>query len=314
MGPLLPARAIARSTSTSAGCARSSAVRSRDAGSSTPTPASATASRRRREPQGAAWSAFTSFLQARHTPVTRCGRAAERLPGVNGSRAQTARYPPRQTTKENDLMSRKLLPALAASAVLALGVAACGGSDDSADASGDGASGTIAGAGSSAQQAAQEAWIAQFENDNSGATISYDAIGSGGGRDQFIAGGKTAYAGSDAAFDEEELPRLSSAARARAASWSRSRPTSRRWRSSTTCRGSTTSSWPPRRPRRSSRARSPSGTIPRSRRTTQASICLTRTSRLSTAPTSPERRSTSRTICMRPRRASGPLTPTAIGR
>ena len=58
-------------------------------------------------------------------------------------------------------MSRKLWPALAAAAVLTVGVAARGGSDDSADASGDGALGTIAGAGSSAQQAAQEAWTAK---------------------------------------------------------------------------------------------------------------------------------------------------------
>jgi phosphate transport system substrate-binding protein len=104
-------------------------------------------------------------------------------------------------------MSRKLLPALAASAVLAVGVAACGSSDDSADASGDGVSGTIAGAGSSAQQAAQEAWKANFESANSGATVSYDPIGSGGGRDQFIAGGATAFAGSDSPFDSDELPK-----------------------------------------------------------------------------------------------------------
>ena len=36
-----------------------------------------------------------------------------------------------------------------------------------------------------------------------GATISYDPVGSGGGREQFIAGG-VAYAGSDAALSEEE--------------------------------------------------------------------------------------------------------------
>ena len=64
-------------------------------------------------------------------------------------------------------------------------------------------SGEIAGAGSTAQEAAQEAWIAEFENANSGATISYDAVGSGGGREQFIAGG-VAYAGSDAALSTEE--------------------------------------------------------------------------------------------------------------
>src|SRR5689334_8807037 len=105
-------------------------------------------------------------------------------------------------------MSRKLWPALAATAVLTVGVAACGGSsDDNASASGDGASGTIAGAGSSAQQAAQEAWKANFESANSGATVSYDPIGSGGGRDQFIAGGATDFAGSDSPFDSDELPK-----------------------------------------------------------------------------------------------------------
>jgi phosphate transport system substrate-binding protein len=101
-------------------------------------------------------------------------------------------------------MSRKLLPALVASAVLAGGVAACGGGDDNG---GSGVSGTIAGAGSSAQEAAQEAWKANFESQNSGATVTYDPIGSGGGRDQFIAGGATAFAGSDSPFDDTELPK-----------------------------------------------------------------------------------------------------------
>ena len=100
-------------------------------------------------------------------------------------------------------MSRKLWPALAALALLAVGVAACGSSSNSSS----GLSGTIAGAGSSAQQSAQEAWTAKFEGQNSGATVSYDAIGSGGGRDQFIAGGSTAFAGSDAPFDSTELPK-----------------------------------------------------------------------------------------------------------
>ncbi len=100
-------------------------------------------------------------------------------------------------------MNRKWWLVSAASAVLALTAAACGSSNDSSS----GVSGTLAGAGSSAQQAAQEAWTAKFEGQNSGATISYDAIGSGGGRDQFIAGGKTAFAGSDAPFDSEELPK-----------------------------------------------------------------------------------------------------------
>jgi len=95
------------------------------------------------------------------------------------------------------------LAILASLAVLAVGVSACGSSDDSTSSSSGNLSGQIAGAGSTAQEAAQEAWIAEFENANSGATISYDAVGSGGGREQFIAGG-VAYAGSDAALEEEE--------------------------------------------------------------------------------------------------------------
>jgi phosphate transport system substrate-binding protein len=112
--------------------------------------------------------------------------------------------------------------ALALAGTLAFGAAACGSSDDdssstssggaatSASTSGGSAgggdlSGSIAGAGSSAQAAAQEAWAAGFQQANSGATVSYDPVGSGGGREQFIAGGVD-FAGSDAALDDTELP------------------------------------------------------------------------------------------------------------
>jgi phosphate transport system substrate-binding protein len=99
----------------------------------------------------------------------------------------------------------KWLLVTACAAILALGVAACGSSsnESSGGSSGGEVSGEIAGAGSTAQEAAQKAWIAEFENANSGATISYDPVGSGGGREQFIAGG-VAYAGSDAALSPEE--------------------------------------------------------------------------------------------------------------
>jgi phosphate transport system substrate-binding protein len=95
------------------------------------------------------------------------------------------------------------LAVFASLAVLAIGISACGSSDESASSSSGSLSGQIAGAGATSQEAAQEAWIAELENENSGVTISYDAVGSGGGREQFIAGG-VAYAGSDAALEEEE--------------------------------------------------------------------------------------------------------------
>jgi phosphate transport system substrate-binding protein len=111
-------------------------------------------------------------------------------------------------------MSRtRWLAVVVFAALLALGVAACGSSDDSSSSGGSSSSdegaasaevsGEVAGAGASSQEAAQEAWRAEFENANSGATVSYDPVGSGGGREQFIAGG-VGFAGSDAAITEEE--------------------------------------------------------------------------------------------------------------
>ena len=103
-------------------------------------------------------------------------------------------------------MSRfRWLAVFVAAMALVVGIAACGDSEDSGSGSSGGGnlSGEIAGAGATSQQAAQEAWIANFENENSSATISYDPVGSGGGREQFNAGG-VAYAGSDAAISEEE--------------------------------------------------------------------------------------------------------------
>ena len=99
-------------------------------------------------------------------------------------------------------MNQPVQPVLAAlAAALALGVAACGASNDDATLraarqrrAGDGEtaealSGNLAGAGASSQEAAMQAWIAGFQDANPDATISYDPVGSGGGREQFIAGG-----------------------------------------------------------------------------------------------------------------------------
>lgn len=100
-----------------------------------------------------------------------------------------------------------LIAASAALAVASLAAAGCGDDDSSASGTsggGSGLSGEIAGAGASSQAAAQEAWRAGFQQANSGATVSYDPIGSGGGREQFVAGG-TAFGATDSAFKDEEL-------------------------------------------------------------------------------------------------------------
>jgi phosphate transport system substrate-binding protein len=108
-------------------------------------------------------------------------------------------------------LSRVVLPA---AVVLSLGLTACGASneDDSTGTANAGASssaspelsGTLAGAGASSQAAAQEAWVAGFNSTYPDVTVNYDPVGSGGGREQFIAGG-TDFAGTDSYFADEEL-------------------------------------------------------------------------------------------------------------
>ena len=65
-------------------------------------------------------------------------------------------------------------------------------------------SGTLIGAGASSQAAGMQGWQAGFQGLNSDATIEYDAIGSGGGRELFLSGGSD-FAGSDAALKDEEF-------------------------------------------------------------------------------------------------------------
>lgn len=64
--------------------------------------------------------------------------------------------------------------------------------------------GTISASGASSQQAAQDIWIAGFQNDHPLATVEYDPAGSGAGREMFAAGG-TAFAGSDRPFSVGEI-------------------------------------------------------------------------------------------------------------
>ncbi len=104
---------------------------------------------------------------------------------------------------------RALVPPAAALA-LGLALTACGAGNESEGDSGSGdgggseLSGTLNGAGASSQEAAMGAWRSAFQGENPGVTVNYDPVGSGGGRDQFLAGG-VLFAGSDSAMDDEEL-------------------------------------------------------------------------------------------------------------
>jgi phosphate transport system substrate-binding protein len=114
-------------------------------------------------------------------------------------------------------LRRAIAPGIAITAVLALG--ACGDDGDSGDggtdggASGDGSgsseidyeslSGELIAGGASSQQSAQEAWLVGFQEKAPGVTYTYDAVGSGDGRTNFIEGGY-AFAGSDAYLTDDE--------------------------------------------------------------------------------------------------------------
>ncbi len=121
-------------------------------------------------------------------------------------------------------------PAVAVAMATALVLTACGNDDPTADtsaadaqpggsetsedasgetgettdeAAGEQLSGTIKASGASSQEAAMTAWIAGYQGLQPDVTVQYDAIGSGGGRENLLAGAVD-FAGSDAYLDEEE--------------------------------------------------------------------------------------------------------------
>src|SRR5690606_14167363 len=121
-------------------------------------------------------------------------------PGRTGARDQTV-VPPERTCVP--IKRRAQAVALAFSFTL---LAACGNDDPTgmlAAADGGDLTGDIKASGSSAQEAAMTAWIAGYQQHQPAVLVQYDAIGSGGGRENLIAGA-TDIAGTDAFLDEEE--------------------------------------------------------------------------------------------------------------
>ncbi|TQL49813.1 phosphate ABC transporter substrate-binding protein PstS [Ornithinicoccus hortensis] len=86
-----------------------------------------------------------------------------------------------------------------------------GGSESGSDGAGDTAaagggaalSGTVSLSGASSQESAMTAWIAGYQAVQPDVRLNYDAIGSGGGRENLISGASPMI-GSDAYLDEEE--------------------------------------------------------------------------------------------------------------
>jgi phosphate transport system substrate-binding protein len=93
---------------------------------------------------------------------------------------------------------------IAVTAAIALSSCAANEGGAAAPESASSLSGNLVGAGSSAQDAAQQAWIAGFQTANPDVTIDYDPSGSGAGRETFLEGASD-FAGSDRAFDDEEI-------------------------------------------------------------------------------------------------------------
>jgi phosphate transport system substrate-binding protein len=102
-------------------------------------------------------------------------------------------------------LRRIAAPGIAALA-LGLSLTACGDNTDPGSSGTPAAtdlSGSLAGAGASSQEKAQEAWATGFQGLNDGVTIAYEPSGSGAGREAFLAKG-VAFAGSDSYLDDKE--------------------------------------------------------------------------------------------------------------
>lgn len=101
---------------------------------------------------------------------------------------------------------RRLAGTGAVATSLTLVLAACGAANEPSATANQGSelSGTLSGAGASSQQAAMQALQAGFQEEHPDVTVNYDPIGSGGGREQFVAGA-VSFAGTDAYLDEKEL-------------------------------------------------------------------------------------------------------------
>lgn len=109
-------------------------------------------------------------------------------------------------------LNRGRTGALALAGVLALSLTACGSDDPTGtgestsggDASASTLSGELDGSGASSQESAMDAWRAGFQTANPDVTVSYDPVGSGGGRTAFL-DGSVKFAGSDSAMNADEI-------------------------------------------------------------------------------------------------------------
>lgn len=108
----------------------------------------------------------------------------------------------------------RLTTTVAIAAAASLTLVACGDDNPSSsdsgsnnNSSGGDLSGQLTGSGASSQNSAMTAWIAGYQEVQPDVTVTYDAIGSGGGRENMLSGAVD-FAGSDAYLDEEEREKV----------------------------------------------------------------------------------------------------------
>ncbi len=98
---------------------------------------------------------------------------------------------------------------VAAATALVLGLSACSNNNQGAQPSpgastgGGNLTGTLSGGGASSQESAMTAWIDGFKSVEPSLTVQYNPVGSGSGREGFLAG-QYAFAGSDSALKTAE--------------------------------------------------------------------------------------------------------------
>ncbi len=116
------------------------------------------------------------------------------------------------SAKEGNMSVNGFARTAAVLSLLSLALVSCGEPNNpgSGEGSGEGgeegsstASGTLAGGGASSQESAMTAWTNGFASASPEAQVNYASVGSGSGREGFLAG-EYDFAGSDAAMDEDE--------------------------------------------------------------------------------------------------------------
>src|SRR4051794_4694192 len=141
---------------------------------------------------------FTSFSHPRYTQVTSCPRAAASVAAVDTHQLK------------GEFVSKRLLSVLVAALALAVALAACGGSSDGSGSTGSSAGGgseeagaPLVGAGSTLVAPLMSKWQSDFSS-KSEITVTYGAIGSGGGIEQ-ITSRTVDFGASDAPLTEEQF-------------------------------------------------------------------------------------------------------------